>query len=42
MTSAAVCAAAATVAGADGVTRYVIGTAAAFNMEADKTLTCSG
>ena len=41
MTSAAACAAAATVAGADGVTRYVVGTAAAFNMEADETLMCS-
>ena len=40
MTSNAACAAAATVAGADGVTRYVVGTAAAFNMEADETLTC--
>ena len=41
MTSVAACAAAATVAGADGVTRYVVGTAAAFNMEADETLTCT-
>ena len=41
MTSAAACAAAATVAGADGVTRYVVGTAAAYNMEADEPLTCS-
>ena len=41
MTSAAACAAAASVAGADGVTRYVVGTAAAFNMEADETLTCA-
>ena len=40
MTSNAACAAAATVAGADGVTRYVVGTAAAFKMEADETLTC--
>ena len=42
ITSAAACAAAAAVDGADGVTRYVVGTAAAFNMEADETLTCSG
>ena len=41
MASAAACAAAATVNGADGVTRYVVGTAAAFNMEADETLTCA-
>ena len=41
MTSAAACAAATSVAGADGVTRYVVGTAAAFNMEADETLTCA-
>ena len=41
MTSAAACAAAATVAGTDGVTRFVVGTAAAFNMEADETLTCT-
>jgi hypothetical protein len=41
MTSAAACAAAATVNGADGVTRYVVSTAAAFNMEADEALTCS-
>ena len=41
MASAAACAAAATVAGADGVTRYVVGTAAAFNMEAGESLTCA-
>ena len=42
MASEEACAAAATVAGADGEARYVVGTAAAFNMEADETLTCSG
>ena len=41
MTSSAACAAAATVVGADGATRYVVGTAAAFTMEADETLSCS-
>jgi hypothetical protein len=41
MASAAACAAAAAVSGADGVLRYVVGTAAAFNMEADEKLSCS-
>jgi hypothetical protein len=41
LTSTAACAAAASIAGADGVMRYVVGTATAFNMEADETLTCS-
>jgi len=41
MTSAAACAAAASVVGADGVTRFVVGTAAAFNMEAAESLTCA-
>ena len=41
MASSAACAAAATIAGADGVTRYVVGTAAALNMEADETFTCT-
>ena len=40
MTSAAACAAADFVAGADGVTRYVVGTAAAFNVEPAEALTC--
>ena len=40
MTSAAACAAADSVAGADGVTRYVVGTAAAFNVEPAEALTC--
>jgi hypothetical protein len=34
-------AAANTVVGEDGVTRYVVGTAARFNMEPAETLTCS-
>jgi hypothetical protein len=29
------------IVGADGVTRFVIGTAAAFHMEAGETVTCS-
>ena len=42
MTSVAACAAASTVVGADGVTRFVVGTAVAFNMEAaDETLSCA-
>ena len=42
MTSAAACAAAASVVGADGVARLVVGTAAALNMEADEALACAG
>ena len=41
MTSTATCAAAASLAGEDGTLRYVVGTAAAFHMEADATLTCA-
>jgi ADP-ribosylglycohydrolase len=41
LTSAGACAAAASIAGADGVTRFVVGTAAAFHMEAGETLTCA-
>jgi len=40
MTSAAACAAAASVVGADGTTRYVVGTAAAFNVEPAEAMTC--
>jgi hypothetical protein len=42
MTSAAACAAAASVVGADGTTRYVVGTAAAFNVEPAEAMTCGG
>ena len=42
MTSAAACGAAASVVGADGATRYVVGTAAAFNVEPAESLTCGG
>jgi hypothetical protein len=41
MTSAAACDAAASIAGADGVTRYVIGTAAGLHLEAAEALSCS-
>jgi sugar lactone lactonase YvrE len=41
MTSSAACGTAATVAGVDGVTRYVVGTAAAFNVEPTESLTCA-
>jgi hypothetical protein len=41
ITSAAACSAAASITGADGVARYALGTAAAFNMQAAETLTCS-
>ena len=41
MASAAACAVAATVAGADGALRYVVGTAADLNMVADEALTCA-
>ena len=41
LTSAGACAAAASIVGADGVTRFVVGTAAAFHMEAGETLTCA-
>jgi hypothetical protein len=40
MASEAACAAADTVVGADGVTRFVVGTAAAFNVEPAEALTC--
>jgi hypothetical protein len=42
LTSAAACAAAAAVSGADGVVRYVVGTAAAYNMEPAETVECGG
>jgi hypothetical protein len=42
MTSSAACATAAAIAGTDGVLRYAVGTAAAFNMVADEALVCSG
>ena len=41
LTSAAACASAASIAGADGVQRYVVGTAAALHLEAAETLACS-
>jgi hypothetical protein len=41
MTSDAACAAAASVAGVDGVTRFIVGTAAAFNVEPAESLTCA-
>ena len=41
MTSAAACTAADSVAGTDGVTRFVVGTAAAFNVEPAEALTCA-
>ena len=41
MTSEAACAAADTVVGADSVTRFVVGTAAAFNVELAEALTCA-
>jgi hypothetical protein len=41
LTSAGACSAAASIVGADGVTRFVVGTAAAFHMEAGETLTCA-
>jgi len=41
ITSAAACAAAASVAGADGVMRFVVGTAEAFNVEPAESLTCA-
>ncbi len=41
LTSAAACAAAASVLGADGITRYAVGTAAALHLEAAEPLTCS-
>ena len=40
MTSIAACGAAASVVGADGVTRFVVGTAAAFNVEPAESLSC--
>ena len=40
-TSAAACAAANSVVGADGVTRFVVGTAEAFNVEPAEALTCA-
>jgi hypothetical protein len=42
MTSAAACSEAATIVGQDGVTRYVVGTTAEFNMQAAETMTCAG
>jgi hypothetical protein len=42
MTSAAACAAADSVVGADGTTRFVVGTAAAFNVEPAEAMTCGG
>lgn len=41
MTSAAACAAATTVAGADGAARYVVGTAAALKLEPSETMSCA-
>ena len=41
LTSAAACSAAASIAGADGVVRYVIGTAAALHLEAAEPLECA-
>jgi len=41
LTSAAACAVAASIAGADGVTRYVVGTAAALHVEAAEPLACA-
>ena len=41
LTSAAACASAASVAGADGVLRYVVGTAAALHLEAAEAIACS-
>jgi len=41
LTSAAACSAAASVTGADGVVRYVVGTAAALHLEAAEALTCA-
>jgi hypothetical protein len=41
MTSSAACNAAASVVGADGTTRFVVGTAAAFNVEPAESLTCA-
>jgi hypothetical protein len=41
MTSAAACAAADSVVGGDGATRFVVGTAAAFNVEPAEALTCA-
>ena len=38
---AAACATSSSVVGADGITRFVVGTAAAFHMEAAEELTCS-
>jgi hypothetical protein len=39
--SSAACAAAASIVGADGVTRYVVGTTAALNMQPAEQLTCA-
>ena len=41
LTSSAACAAAASITGMDGVLRFVVGTAAALNLEAAEALTCS-
>ena len=42
LASVAECAAAASIVGADGVMRFVVGTAAEMNMEAAETLSCAG
>ncbi len=41
LSSAAACAAAASITGADGTLRYVVGTAAAMHLEAAEALTCT-
>jgi hypothetical protein len=41
MASSSACAAAASILGADGVVRYVVGTAASFNVEPAESLTCT-
>ena len=41
LTSSTACAAAASIMGMDGVLRFVVGTAAALNLEAAEALTCS-
>jgi hypothetical protein len=41
LTSSEACTAAASIVNADGVTRFVVGTAAAMNMETAETLACS-
>jgi hypothetical protein len=39
--SSTVCASASTIAGADGITRYVVGTSASLNVEVAETLSCA-